>query len=38
MRLNLARALSLVVALFSLVRGVDLSKIAGNHNQSVLRG
>ena len=38
MRLRLANTMAVVVALFSLLRGVDLSKLAGNHNQSVLRG
>ena len=38
MRLHLANTMAVVVALFSLLRGVDLNRLVGNHNQSVLRG
>ena len=38
MRLQLADTMAVVLALLSLLRGVDLNRLAGNHNQSALRG
>ena len=37
MNKHLAGAMAMVVALISLLRGVDPSKLAGNHNQTVVR-